>query len=60
MKDSGPTLVPHELIVPGNVASLSAIIGTLIGWLPHVAALLAVIWYCILIYDRFKRPKKSD
>jgi hypothetical protein len=36
-----------------NVASFAAVVGTVAGWLPPLAALLAIIWYCVLLYDRF-------
>jgi hypothetical protein len=42
------------------VAGMS-VVGTLIGILPHVAAGLGVIWYLVLLYDRFisKRRRLS-
>ena len=36
-----------------NLTAGATVIGSLIGWLPSIAALLGIIWYCILIYDRF-------
>lgn len=35
----------------GNVISLGAIAGTIIGWLPLFAALVAIIWYSIQIWE---------
>ena len=35
----------------GNVLSLGAIVGTVMGWLPAVAAVVALIWYVIQIVE---------
>lgn len=35
----------------GNVVSLGAIAGTLIGWLPFFAAFVAIVWYSIQIWE---------
>lgn len=35
----------------GNIISLAAIAGTLAGWLPLFAALVAIIWYSIQIWE---------
>jgi hypothetical protein len=35
----------------GHVISLLAIIGSIAGWLPAVAALAGFIWYAIQIYE---------
>jgi hypothetical protein len=32
---------------------------SLIGWLPHIASALSILWLCIQIYDRFTRKKKE-
>ena len=34
--------------------SILAVIGTLAGWLPDLAALFSIIWLGIQFYDRFK------
>jgi hypothetical protein len=39
------------------VAGVS-VVGTLIGILPHVAAALGVIWYLVLLYDRFVSKRR--
>ncbi len=39
----------HYLV--GEVASLLAIIGALVSWLPAVATALAIMWYVILIIE---------
>lgn len=31
--------------------SASAILAAILGWLPAIAAVLAIIWYCIQIYE---------
>jgi hypothetical protein len=36
-----------------NWASALSVVGTLLGVLPSIAAGLAIIWYCVLLYDRF-------
>lgn len=35
----------------GNTISGAAILATLAGWLPTVAAIVALIWYLIQIYE---------
>ena len=35
----------------GHIASVAAIVGTLIGIFPSLAACAAFIWYCIVIYE---------
>lgn len=34
-----------------DLASLGTAFATLVGWLPHVAALLSVIWTALRIYE---------
>lgn len=50
-------IIPSPLTVPGEVLSASVIIASLAGWLPPIAALLGIVWYCVLLYDRFLRKK---
>ena len=38
-------------------ASWCAVIGTIAGWLPPIAAALAIIWTSIQIYTWFKNKK---
>lgn len=38
-----------KLMIDG--VSVSTIIGTLLGWLPALAALASFIWTCIRIYE---------
>lgn len=42
-----------------NWASALSVAGTLLGLLPHVAAGLGAIWYCVLLYDRFVSKKRK-
>ncbi len=35
----------------GNGASAGAVVTSLLGWLPPVAAFIAFVWYCIQIYE---------
>lgn len=35
----------------GDVASAIAVVGTIMGWLPSVAALMSAIWFAIQIYE---------
>lgn len=40
-----------------DIASFGTAFATLLGWLPHLAALLSIIWTMIRIYEwlRFRR-----
>lgn len=35
----------------GNSASVGVIVSAIIGWLPAAAALIAVIWYLVQLYE---------
>ena len=35
----------------GDLAAAGAILGTVINWLPPLAALLGIIWYAIMIWE---------
>lgn len=35
----------------GNLAAVTTIAGTIVGWLPVFAALVAIGWYLIQIYE---------
>lgn len=41
----------HAGFWTANVLGTAAIIGTIIGWLPAIAAAVAVIFYCIQIWE---------
>jgi hypothetical protein len=45
--------------------SIGTVLGTLLGWLPHLAAILTIIWTAIRIYEtdtmqKLLRKKKKD
>jgi hypothetical protein len=42
-----------------NWASAVSIMGTLVGWLPEIAAGLGGIWYCVLLYEYIKKSWSS-
>ncbi len=41
----------HVLSYIGNGASGLAIVTTIFGWLPPAAALIAIVWYVVQIYE---------
>jgi hypothetical protein len=41
----------NPLAWAGNIVSLGAIVGTFMGWLPAVAAVVAFTWYSIQIWE---------
>lgn len=41
-----------------DAASYGAIVATLIGWLPNIAAALSILWLLWQMYDRFKYGPK--
>jgi hypothetical protein len=43
-----------------DLASLGGCIATLLGWLPHLAALLSVIWYAIRIYEWARNRREVE
>lgn len=49
--------IEHSLKPAGDLASVSVVIGTLMQWLPAVAALFTIVWTAIRIYetDTFQR-----
>lgn len=41
-----------------DVGALALMLGSFAGYLPPIAAALGIIWYCVLLYDRFfGKPK---
>lgn len=42
-----------------DLAAITNVIATLVGWLPSIAALLSIIWLGIQIYDWYKKRKIS-
>lgn len=46
---------------PFDVGSIVLIVLAALGYMPGIAAALAVVWYAILIYDRFMNgPKRAE
>lgn len=41
----------------GDAISISTVIGTLVGALPHIAAVLTVVWCVIRIYNEVLEAK---
>jgi hypothetical protein len=41
----------EQLKTVGDVLSIGTIVATLLSWLPHIAALLGVVWWCIRISE---------
>lgn len=40
-------------------ASALVVVGTVAKWLPAVAAVFSIIWYCVRLYDRFMHGRKD-
>lgn len=52
---SDPHSSNHNVMDAGVIA---VVLGSLAGWLPPIAAALGIVWYCVLLYDRFYgKPK---
>lgn len=43
----------------GEIVSLGSLLGWLFGLLPAIATLLTIIYYSILIYDRFRSSRRD-
>lgn len=44
-----------------DLISAGAVLGALAEALPPIAALLGILWYCVLLYDRFLgRGRRRD
>jgi len=46
----------HPVARAIDAIAVGSIIGTIVGWLPAIASVLSIIWFCIQIYesDTFK------
>ena len=59
-------MIDHSETLKHTVDAVSAVtaIGTLMAWLPPMAALLTIFWTFVRIYDRFisknKKPTNSS
>lgn len=67
MKDVADNVLTHHEAVKHvvDVASISTVIASLVGWLPSVAALLSIVWSVIRIYESqtiqsWLRKKRND
>jgi hypothetical protein len=40
--------------------SVGVVIGTLLGWLPYIAALFSLTWSGIQIYEWYQKKKKPN
>lgn len=49
---------PHHAAL--DIGSLALIVLTALGYMPGIAAGLAVIWYLILIFDRIRHGHKRE
>lgn len=41
-----------------DIGAAGLVITSLLGYLPPLAAILGITWYCVLFYDRFFKKKK--
>jgi hypothetical protein len=37
--------------ITGDVSAAMAVVATILGFLPPLAAFVGMVWYCILIYE---------
>lgn len=46
----------------GHGLSLATILGWVVGALPPIATLLAIVWYCAMLHDWYvaRRDRKKD
>jgi len=45
---------PHDTTHAAmDLGTIIVILGSFVGYLPPIAAGLAAMWYCVLLYDRF-------
>ena len=42
---------PEQIKVTGDILSVGAVVSTLMGWLPAVAALFTIVWTAIRIWE---------
>jgi hypothetical protein len=49
-----------EINFLGHTTSIGIIFGTLSNALPHIAAIVSITWYSILIYDRYKKGRQNE
>lgn len=51
-------MLPEPIAKAFDNVSLVAVLGTVFGYLPQIAALASLIWYGIRIYDRWKGGRR--
>lgn len=47
----------HPVQTVMEVGAASTVLASLAGWLPPIAAAFGILWYCVLLYDRFVNKK---
>lgn len=43
--------INHPVARAVDVLAAGSIIGTIVGWLPAIASVLSILWFCIQIYE---------
>lgn len=43
--------MPEQIRQIGDAGSVAVVVGSLVGWLPSIAALLTIVWTAIRIYE---------
>lgn len=41
----------HPLLVLSDLTAAGTVVAAFVGWLPPIAGLLSVVWFCIQIYE---------
>ena len=39
--------------IGADIASATAILGGMVGWIPYLCAIPGALWYCSLLYDKY-------
>ncbi len=45
----------HPIAVIGDVVAGVAVLGSLAGFLPNIAALMAIVWYAVQLYTWWRK-----
>lgn len=48
-------MMPQRFVSAVDFGAAGLVISSLVGWLPPIAALMGILWYAVLFYDRFKK-----
>jgi hypothetical protein len=51
--------LPEQVKVIGDVASVGVVVGTIINWLPAVAALFTIAWTVMRMVDEWPKFKAT-